>query len=95
MLDPNDWPAFRRFSHAALDDALDYLETLRERPVWQEMPEQVQARLNEPLPAEPMPLDDVYRTFVNSILPYASGNTHPRFLMGARRARGPVSSPNC
>jgi glutamate/tyrosine decarboxylase-like PLP-dependent enzyme len=90
VLDPNDWSAFRRFSHAALDDALDYLETLRERPVWREMPEQVQARLNEPLPTEPTPLDDIYRTFVDSILPYASGNTHPRFFGWVQGAGTPT-----
>ncbi len=90
MLDPKDWPAFRLFSHAALDDALDYLETLRERPAWQEMPDEIQARLNEPLPTEPTPLDDVYRTFVDSILPYASGNTHPRFFGWVQGAGTPT-----
>ncbi len=94
MLDPKDWPAFRRFSHAALDDALDYLERIREGPVWREMPEAVQAQLQEPLPRDPAPLDDVYRSFVEMILPYASGNTHPRFfgwVQGAGTPSGAIA----
>ena len=90
MLDPKDWPAFRRFSHAALDDALDYLERIREGPVWREMPDEVQARLQEPLPAQPSALDDVYRRFVELILPYASGNTHPRFFGWVQGAGTPT-----
>lgn len=33
-----------------VDDVLDYLRTVRERPVWQRPPEAVRARLREPLP---------------------------------------------
>jgi aromatic-L-amino-acid/L-tryptophan decarboxylase len=80
VLDPKDWPAFRKLSHAALDDALDRLEGVRERRVWTEVPDDVQARLHEPIPIEPTPLDDVYRAFTELILPYDSGNIHPRFF---------------
>ena len=90
MLDPKDWPAFRRFSHAALDDALDYLERIREEPAWREMPEEIQVRLREALPVDPTPLDDVYREFVASILPYGSGNTHPRFFGWVQGAGTPT-----
>ena len=92
MLDPHDWSAFRRFSHGALDDALDYLESIGERPVWREMPDAVQARLSEPLPIEPTALDEIYRTFVQSILPYASGNTHPRFFGWVQGAGTPTGA---
>jgi glutamate/tyrosine decarboxylase-like PLP-dependent enzyme len=92
VLDPKDWPAFRAFSHAALDDALDYLEGIRDRPVWREMPDDVQASLNEPLPTGPTPLAHVYRTFVESILPYASGNTHPRFFGWVQGAGTPTGA---
>ncbi|HXP93251.1 MAG TPA: pyridoxal-dependent decarboxylase [Candidatus Binatia bacterium] len=80
MLDPKDWTAFRALSHAALDDALDYLEGVRERPAWQPVPSEVRARFAEALPEEPMPLEAVYREFAASILPYATGNIHPRFF---------------
>ena len=80
MLDPKDWKAFRALSHAALDDALDMLEHVRDRPAWQEVPAGIQASLNEPLPRAGTPLDEVYREFLTSIFPYTSGNIHPRFF---------------
>ncbi len=80
VLDPKDWAAFRALSHAALDDAIDYLEHVREQNAWQPMPDDVAAALAEPLPLEPTPLADVYRQFAASIFPYNSGNIHPRFF---------------
>jgi aromatic-L-amino-acid/L-tryptophan decarboxylase len=80
VLDPKDWTAFRKLSHAALDDALDRLERVREQRAWTEVPQEIQARLSEPLPMEPMLLDDVYREFTELIAPYDSGNIHPRFF---------------
>lgn len=80
MLDPKDWQAFRTLAHAALDDAVDYLASVGDRPAWQEMPSDVRARLDEPMPAQPTPLDDVYAEFARSIMPYHSGNIHPRFF---------------
>lgn len=80
MLDPKDWAAFRDLSHAALDDALDYLQNVGERPAWEEMPGDAVARLNEPLPQDPTALADVYDEFSNTIFPYHSGNIHPRFF---------------
>ena len=44
-LDPKDWPSFRRQAHIMLNDMLDYLEYVRERPVWQPIPDAVRARL--------------------------------------------------
>jgi len=90
VLDPKDWPAFRKLSHAALDDALDYLEGIREHPVWREVPDEVQARLREPVPADPAPLEAVYREFAETILPYGSGNTHPRFFGWVQGAGTPA-----
>jgi aromatic-L-amino-acid/L-tryptophan decarboxylase len=67
-------------SHAALDDAIDYLENVRERPVWQEVPHDVRERLRAPMPLEPTPLEDVYAEFARDVLPYPTGNIHPRFF---------------
>jgi glutamate/tyrosine decarboxylase-like PLP-dependent enzyme len=80
ILDPKDWKAFRALSHAALDDAIDYLQNVRERPVWQEVPPDVRERLSAPLPLDPEPLEDVYREFVRDVMPYPTGNIHPRFF---------------
>jgi len=79
-LDPRDWDAFRKLAHQALDEALGYIEGVRERPVWQPVPQTARQRLNESLPVAPTPLERVYEEFRQSILPYATGNIHPRFF---------------
>ncbi len=67
-------------SHAALDEAIDYLEGVRERPAWREVPADVRERLRAPMPFEPAALADVYREFVRDVMPYPTGNIHPRFF---------------
>ena len=78
-LDPQDWAAMRALGHRALDDALDYLESLRERPVWQHAPDHVKAHFGGPPPVDPQPAEDVYREYVENVLPHQLGNSHPRF----------------
>jgi glutamate/tyrosine decarboxylase-like PLP-dependent enzyme len=63
-----------------LDDILDYVERVRERPVWRPIPEAVRAGLREPSPLEPTDLAEVHRQFLRLILPYATGNVHPGFM---------------
>lgn len=79
MLDPADWERFRRAAHRALDEALDYMHDVRERPVWQPVPDDVKAELRRPMPQDGSEFEDVYREFAQTILPYATGNIHPRF----------------
>jgi hypothetical protein len=52
-LDPSDWPDFRAQAHRMLDDMLDYTEHIRERPVWQRIPQPVRDAFLEPLPQKP------------------------------------------
>lgn len=79
-LDPTDWDDFSRLAHEALDDALQFIRTVRERPVWQPVPEASKASLKEPLPIEGMPIEAVYEQFKELILPNPTGNIHPRFF---------------
>ena len=78
-LDPANWEEMRALAHRMVDDALTYLETARERPVWQPIPEEVAARFTEQAPREPAGADATYEEFVDTILPYPMGTTHPRF----------------
>lgn len=78
-LDPTDWDAMRALAHRMVDDALTYLKTVRERPVWQPIPEHIAARFDAPAPQEPANASAVYQEFVESVLPYPMGNIHPRF----------------
>ncbi len=79
-LDPQDWTELRAQGHRMLDDMLDYLAHLRERPVWQAMPATARARFHDDLPHEPADLEAVYRDFQELILPYSAGNAHPGFM---------------
>ncbi len=78
-LDPADWTATRALGHRMLDDMFDYVETLRDRPVWQPIPADVKAQFDQPLPLEAERLEDIYAQFLRSIMPYQLGNPHPRF----------------
>ncbi|MFZ4704122.1 MAG: pyridoxal phosphate-dependent decarboxylase family protein, partial [Candidatus Methylumidiphilus sp.] len=89
-LDPENWSEFRAQGHHMLDDILDYLENIRERPVWQPIPEQVRSLFREPLPEAGTGLAEVHETFMRSILPFAVGNAHPGFCGWVHGAGTPV-----
>jgi glutamate/tyrosine decarboxylase-like PLP-dependent enzyme len=78
-LDPEDWESMRALGHRMLDDMLDYVKTVRERPVWQHIPDQVKAHFNGPLPLDPQPPEEIYAEFLENVLPYPVGHIHPRF----------------
>jgi len=78
-LDPKDWEAMRLLGHRMVDDMLDYLKTVRERPAWQHAPPEVKKHFSAPLPLEQQPPEQVYQEFLENILPYPVGNIHPRF----------------
>lgn len=79
-LDPSDWDAFRRFSHQTLDDMLDYIANIRQRPVWQPADAVTEGRFHARLPRDATPLSEAYAEFQQHILPYAVGNAHPGFM---------------
>ena len=79
-LDPTDWTGFRRQSHQMLDDILDYVADIDQRPVWQPAPPEVRAEFQTSLPREPISLADAHAKFMQLILPYSVGNAHPGFM---------------
>jgi aromatic-L-amino-acid decarboxylase len=89
-LDPQDWTALRAVGHRMLDDMIDYIADIRERPVWQPIPDAVRAQFRDALPREPSALDDVYRGFNDFIMPYATGNVHPGFMGWVHGGGSPV-----
>ena len=78
-LDPKNWDELRELGHRMLDDMVDYLSTVRDKPAWQPVPENVKAHLRQSLPTEPADPAAVYQEFVHNVLPYTNGNRHPRF----------------
>ena len=89
-LDPSDWQELRSQGHRMLDDMIDYLEHLRERPVWQPIPLAVRATFQSPAPGAPKELSSVHEKFMHDILPYAVGNSHPGFMGWVHGGGNPV-----
>jgi aromatic-L-amino-acid decarboxylase len=79
-LDPSDWGAVREQGIRMLDDMLNYIRDIRNRPVWQPVPADVRASFNEPLPQAPTDLSTIHEHFMRDVLPYAVGNAHPGFM---------------
>lgn len=89
-LDPEDWPDFRAQGHRMLDDMLDYLQGIRSRPVWQQIPQEVRARFADGLPENPASLAAVHDEFMRFVLPFAMGNAHPGFMGWVQGGGTPV-----
>ena len=79
-LDPDDWAAARSLAHRIVDDAVDHLANLRDRPVWQPMPQDVRTSYLTPVSDQPTPLADIYAQMQANLLPYPMGGIHPRFF---------------
>lgn len=90
-LDPLDWADVQALSHRVVDDAINYLRDVRDRPVWREMPAEVRSVFEAPLPRVPSPMADVYGEVSRTVMSYPMGNVHPRFwawYMGAGNFAG-------
>ena len=79
-LDPLDWRSVRAQGHRMLDDILDYIEHIRDRPVWKPMPDKVREHFRQGVPVAPTNLSAVHEEFMHYILPFANGNSHPAFM---------------
>lgn len=93
-LDPADWSDTQRIATRVIEDAIAHIAGVRERPVWQQMPQSVREHFLSPLPMEPTPLDAVYDEVLSNVLPYAMGNIHPRFwgwYMGSSNITGALA----
>jgi aromatic-L-amino-acid decarboxylase len=78
-LDPDDWEEVHRAFGRAVELCLARARDVRERPVWQPTPEAIKSRFRESLPRKGQSLDDLLSCFEETILPYGTGNAHPRF----------------
>ena len=85
-LDPDDWGSLRALGHRMLDDMIDRLATQSSdadpaaNPVWRPMPASERQALRRSLPRGPSDPAALYSEFQQRIVPYALGNTHPRFM---------------
>jgi len=89
-LDPEDWTAFRALAHDMLDAALDHAEGARERKVWTPVSKPALAALQAPLPSEGEGAAQACADLLQHVLPFPTGNTHPRFFGWVHGAGTPV-----
>lgn len=78
-LDPKDWERSKALMHKMVDEAFDYTKNVRDRKIWQEMPEEVLNTFKTGLPTQPSAAEDVFADLQKNVLPYPMGNIHPRF----------------
>lgn len=78
-LDPQAWDRMSALGRRMVDDMMEYLRTVRDRPVWQPLPENVKEAFRRPIPQSPEDIEKVYEEFCRLVLPYPTGNIHPRF----------------
>ncbi len=78
-LDPADWHNMEDLGIRMVRDMIRFLSTVRDRKVWQEPTEEVKNFFNQPVPSHGQMHDTIYDDFKTKILPYPTGNIHPRF----------------
>jgi aromatic-L-amino-acid decarboxylase len=78
-LDPADWAEFGTLAHRMVDDMLAHLASLRDQPAWREMPAVVRESFSGDVPRAGVGDEAAYDAFVERVMPYVSGNQHPRF----------------
>ncbi|HEX9885935.1 MAG TPA: pyridoxal-dependent decarboxylase, partial [Longimicrobiales bacterium] len=78
-LDPGDWEEFRTLAHEMVDRLLDFQRDVHDTPAWRPMPEAVEHRFQEPLPARGAGARGAWNDFLEIVLPYPTGLHHPRW----------------
>ena len=93
-LDPQDWNELKALGHRMVDDMIDYLSSVRDRPTWQPVSDGARDALQQPVPREPQGAEGAYHDFLNNVLPFPMGNIHPRFwgwVIGTGTASGALA----
>lgn len=82
---------FRQLGYLAVDLATQHLAEMRQRPVFTPMqPEERQDLLEQPLPLEGFPPEEILARFTSAILPHPMGNGHPRFFGWVNSPPAPI-----
>ena len=78
-LDPEDWEYIKKIGHEIVNDMVDYLRDVRERPIWNQIPSDYGEMFDQPLPQGNGDFNQIYNEIKEKILKYPMGNIHPRF----------------
>lgn len=79
-LDPSNWEETKQLGYQMIDDMVDYLKNVGERPVWKAVPQQVKENFKKALPRTPTSITDVYGDFKENVLPYPMGNINGKYF---------------
>lgn len=93
-LDPDDWAEARAVAHRMVDDAIAHLAEVRQRTVWQPLPDATRAQYQTEVPQAPTPLAEIYDGLRDTLMGYPMGNVHPRFFgwyMGSSNFTGALA----
>ncbi len=94
-LDPENWEDLKAIGHRMVDDMMDYLASVRERPPAMPVNAKFVESFMKPVPMEPEGIEKVYSDFQGSVLKNHMGlNTHPRFwgwVVGTGTAQGALA----
>ncbi len=75
-----DEATLRAYGYRVMDEVVAYLSGVRERPIWQAMPDAVHKAIREQeLPTAGQPFEETMTFIEQMILPFPQGNGHPRF----------------
>lgn len=75
-----DEAMFTHYGSQVIQLVATYLSSMRQRAVWQPLPDDVRAVLrSQELPLEGQPFEKLLLFFEHMILPFPQGNGHPRF----------------
>ena len=78
-LDPKDWEEQRQIGHQIIDDMIEHLKNIREKPVWRPIPSEIKDRARKPIPKEGQNISSIYNEIREIVIPFSLGNTHPCF----------------
>lgn len=75
-----EWRALTELGQRMVEDMMVALQSLPNTPAWRPIPEHIRNAIHEPVPHVGIGPEAVYAQFVERVLPYPSGNWHPRFF---------------
>ena len=89
-LDPENWDDFSRDMHALMDQCLDRMKQARDLP-WQPKPDDLADRLALGNANTGAGAAQSFEQLAQDVMPFATGNTHPKFFGWVHGAGLPVS----
>lgn len=91
-LDPAAWNDIKTLGYQIIDDMVDYLKNIGDRPAWTPIPQEVKEEFKKPLPQTGTDIFTIYNEFKQNILPYPAGNIHPKFFAWVQGTGTPMGA---